>query len=196
VTITDRADAHTWPVFSRRLTDTLLLRAVEDADAEQLHAAIAANREHLARWLAWAGGQTLADTRAFIGRARLQLEAGEGLQAAILDRGAIIGMVGFPQVSRADRAARIGYWLVEDAQGRGTMTRAVAALVDHAFAGWRLHRVEVRAAVENTRSRAIPRRLGFSEEGVLRQAERIGDRQLDLVVYGMLAAEWAGLRSP
>jgi ribosomal-protein-serine acetyltransferase len=179
-------------MFSRRLTDTLLLRAVVDADAEQLHATIAANREHLARWLAWARGQTLVDTQVFIARARLQLEAGEGLQAAILERGTIIGMVGFPQVSRANRAARVGYWLAESAQGRGTVMRAVVALVDHAFADWRLHRVEIRAAVENARSRAVAQRLGFREEGVLREAEHVGERYVDLVVYAMLAEEWVG----
>jgi len=168
------------------------VRAVAAGDAAGLYAAIADNREHLARWLWWAGGQTLSDTRLFIAGARRQMEAGEGLQAAVFVRGALVGMVGFAQVLRTHRSASVGYWLSESAQGQGTMTRAVAALVEHAFSGWRLNRVEIRAAVENGRSRAIPRRLGFREEGVLRQAEVVGDRPLDLVVYGMLAAEWSG----
>ena len=61
----------------------------------------------------------------------------------------------------------------------------------------------IQAAVENARSRAIPERLGFREEGILREVERIGDRMLDDVVYAMLAADWPGasctprrLRSP
>jgi len=66
------------------------------------------------------------------------------------------------------------------------MTRAVSALIDHAFGEWELHRVEVQAAVDNRKSRAIPERLGFEEEGVRREAERVGDRYLDLVVYGLL----------
>jgi ribosomal-protein-serine acetyltransferase len=49
--------------------------------------------------------------------------------------------------------------------------------------------VEVRAAPENRRSRAIPERLGFREEGQLREAERVKGRYLDSVVYGMLASE-------
>jgi ribosomal-protein-serine acetyltransferase len=55
---------------------------------------------------------------------------------------------------------------------------------------WKLNRVEIRAAVANERSRAIPRRLGFTEEGVLRQAERVGDRFVDHVLYAMLAEDW------
>ncbi|HEY2333416.1 MAG TPA: GNAT family protein [Solirubrobacterales bacterium] len=48
-------------------------------------------------------------------------------------------------------------------QGSGTMTAAVRLLVDHALTVWQLNRVEIRAAVENRRSRAIPKRLGFRQ---------------------------------
>ena len=53
----------------------------------------------------------------------------------------------------------------------------------HAFAVWGLDRVEIRAAVENRRSRAIPERLGFDQERILPEAELVGERSLDLVVY-------------
>jgi ribosomal-protein-serine acetyltransferase len=45
--------------------------------------------------------------------------------------------------------------------------------------------------VGNARSRAIPERLGFREEGTLREVERVGDRWLDGVIYSMLAADWS-----
>jgi ribosomal-protein-serine acetyltransferase len=70
------------------------------------------------------------------------------------------------------------------------ITRVVRALVEHALLGWGLNRVEIRAAPENRRSRAVPERLGFRQEGVLREAERVGDRYLDSVVYGVLASAW------
>jgi ribosomal-protein-serine acetyltransferase len=72
------------------------------------------------------------------------------------------------------------------------MTAAVRALIGHAFGVWGLHRIEIAAAVENARSRAIPERLGFREEGVRRDGERHGERYLDLVVYSLLDSEWAG----
>jgi ribosomal-protein-serine acetyltransferase len=70
------------------------------------------------------------------------------------------------------------------------MTLINTTLLEHAFRAWKLNRVEIRAGARNTRSRAIPERLGFVEEGVLRQAERVGDRCVDHAVYSMLAAEW------
>jgi ribosomal-protein-serine acetyltransferase len=100
--------------------------------------------------------------------------------------------VGFHGVDRVNRATSIGYWLAADRQGQGIMTRAVAALVGHALTAWALHRVEIRVATANARSRAIPERLGFRREGTLRGAERHGERFLDLDVFALLAPEWGG----
>jgi len=75
------------------------------------------------------------------------------------------------------------------------MTTAVTAMLDHAFGPWDLARVEIRAGVANRRSRAIPERLGFKEEGVLRAAERIGTRVIDHAVYVMTAREWRRMRA-
>ena len=46
------------------------------------------------------------------------------------------------------------------------MTKSVEAFVDYALKELQLNRVEIRAAVENEKSRAIPDRLGFQEEGL------------------------------
>ena len=125
------------------------LRLLDESDAEDLYAAVDANRDHLARWLPWAAGQTLEGTLAFIRSTRRQLATNDGFQTAIVEDGRIIGMVGFHGVSWDHRSATIGYWLAEAAQGRGIMTRAVRALANYAFTVWELNRVEIRAAVDN-----------------------------------------------
>jgi ribosomal-protein-serine acetyltransferase len=167
------------------------LRLLEEPDAQELFAVIDANRDHLARWMPWAAGQTPEDTLAFIERTREQLASNDGFQTAVIEDGRIVGVIGFHGISWQHRSTSVGYWLAESAQGRGTMMRAVRALVDHAFGTWRLHRVEIRVAVDNARSRAIPERLGFKEAGLLSNAERIGERLIDQVVYAVLAVEWA-----
>jgi ribosomal-protein-serine acetyltransferase len=168
------------------------LRLLDEPDAGELYALIDANREQLARWLPWAAGQTLEDTAVFVERTREQLANNDGFQTAIVDDHKIVGMVGFIGVSWQHRSTSIGYWLGASAQGRGVMTSAVRALTDHAFASWRLKRVEIRAGLGNTRSRAIPERLGFEQEGVLREVELVGKRYVDQAVYAMLARDWPG----
>jgi ribosomal-protein-serine acetyltransferase len=171
------------------LGDGAYLRLFEERDLDELHAAIEANRAHLAGWLPWAAVQTRADTADYIARTRRQLSELDGTSMAVIADGAIVGSVGFNAISPVHRNAILGYWLAADMQGRGLMTRAVRACVDHAFGPWGLHRVEIRAATGNVRSRAIPLRLGFREEGVLREAEWVADRWLDHVVYGRLASD-------
>jgi ribosomal-protein-serine acetyltransferase len=171
------------------------LRPFEESDAEELFALTDGHRAHLEMWLPWVPYTTSpSDSLEFIRMTRRQLEADEGMQLALVDTDdSIAGVAGFHRFDWQNRATTIGYWLAADRQGRGLMTAAVRALVDHAFHDRGLHRIEIAAAVDNARSRAIPERLGFREEGTHRQAERHGDRYLDLVVYAVLAPEW---RSP
>ena len=169
------------------LLGTSYLRLLEVSDADDLYALIDANREELSQWLPWAAGQTPADTVEFIHGGRDQVAHNNGFQAAIVVAERIAGVIGYARIDWDNRTTALGYWLGAESQGAGLMTAAVRVLTDHALSVWELNRVEVRAAVENTRSRAIPERLGFVEEGILRGAERVGERQLDLVVYAKLA---------
>jgi ribosomal-protein-serine acetyltransferase len=167
------------------------LRLLEEADAEELYALTDRNRAHLEPWLPWVPlTRSPSDTLEFIRATRRQQAADDGAQLGIVDRdGAIAGIAGFHRIDWANRATSIGYWLAADRQGRGLMTEAVRALVDDAFGSRGLHRIEIAAAVDNARSRAVPERLGFRAEGVRRGAERHGERYLDLAIYGLLATD-------
>jgi ribosomal-protein-serine acetyltransferase len=176
-------------VDSIRVTDESELRLLEEADAEELYALVEANRDYLAAWLPWAAGQTLKGTREFIRKTRRQVDENDGFQGALFLDGQMVGAGGFVSVNWESRWTELGYWLAEEQQGRGLMTKTVSALVDHAFGEWDLNRVEIHAGAGNRRSRAIPERLGFQQEGVLREYERVGDRYIDIVVYSLLARE-------
>ncbi len=178
-----------------RISDRLQLRSLAEADAGELHALIEANRQWLSPWLRWAATQTLADTVRFIRDAAAQLDTSDGFQAAIVIDNRIAGVVGFTGVDWENGSTSLGYWLAVEHEGHGIMTAAVRAMVDHALRAWKLNRVEIRVAVENSRSRAVPERLGFRQEGILREAERVGDRYLDAVLYSMLADDWPDERA-
>jgi ribosomal-protein-serine acetyltransferase len=168
------------------------LRLPEESDAQELYDVIDANREHLLPWMPWAPAHHGAeDVLPFIRLTRRQIADNDGLQTVIVDpNGRIVGMVGVHGVDWRNGSTSIGYWISGDEQGRGTMTAAVRAYVDHAFATWKLNRVTIEAAIGNARSRAIPERLGFREEGTLREAELVGEQRHDSVLYSMLAADW------
>lgn len=70
------------------------------------------------------------------------------------------------------------------------MTRACELIAQWAFEEAGLNRLEIRAAADNKRGRALAERLGFRLEGIARQAKRLNGRFADMAVYAMLAAEW------
>jgi ribosomal-protein-serine acetyltransferase len=177
-----------------QLSDGLELRALTEEDAGEVHALVEANRRHLAAWLPWAAGQELAGTQNYLRTVEQKRQRGEALDGAIVLDGRIAGCAGFPIIEKAAQVGIIGYWLAKQHEGRGLVTRAVSALVDHGFGELGLHRVEIRAAADNARSRAIPERLGFTQEGVLREADVVGGRYVDLAVYGLLVSDPAVLR--
>jgi ribosomal-protein-serine acetyltransferase len=182
-------------MFTHRLDDERWLHLPEESDAEELYELTAANREVLAEWMPWAAGATLDTTREFIRSRRLDFARHGAFSSVIVERDRIVGSIGFPEVNRDRGSGEIGYWIGRSGQGRGTVTLAARALIDHAFGVWDLHRVVIQAGVGNVRSRAVAERLGFTLEGVLRQAERYPDgRYIDLAVYGLLASEWSSAR--
>jgi ribosomal-protein-serine acetyltransferase len=58
-----------------------------------------------------------------------------------------------------------------------------------------LNRIELKAAVENLRSRAVAEKLGFTKEGIAREAELVNNKFLDLTLYSMLSSEWRETKS-
>ena len=179
-------------MLTQALANDLHLELLEPRHAEPLFQVVDVNRAHLRVWLPWLDVNTsAADTLAFIRRTQKQAGENNGFQAVISYRGEIAGLVGHVRIDWQNRSTALGYWLAEAMQGRGIMTRACDAFLRHAFEKLNLNRVEIRAATENTRSRAVPERLGFKLEGVVREAEWLYDHFVDHAVYGLLQQDWA-----
>ena len=175
----------------------LRLRDPTQADAAELFELIDANRRYLARWLPWPSLiRTVADEHEWI-RSRLIPGASDNeLALLIIFGGAIAGGLGIAGLGSPNRAAEVGYWLSESLQGHGIVTRSCHAALEYTFEARSINRVQIRAAVDNTRSRAVPERLGFTFEGVQRQAVLVGGAFQDLAVYSLLATEWRSKSGP
>lgn len=179
-------------MFTHLINEDLSLKLLEPREAAQLFELTVQDQKRLGEWLPWvAHTQEVSDTENFI---RSQLDSfarGLGVNCGIVYQGEIAGCVSLQDLNQANRKVSIGYWLGSSYQGKGLMTQSCRALINYAFHELGLNRVEIRAGVGNRKSRSVPERLGFTEEGIIRQAELNGDRYIDHVVYGMLASEWS-----
>jgi ribosomal-protein-serine acetyltransferase len=156
-----------------------------------LYALIDSNRVRLREWLPWVGWSFGPDDlNTYIKDRERDNAAGISLTTAIFAEGGICGAVALHTINRRDRNTSIGYWLDSGYEGRGIMTQACRAIVTEGFCRYGLHRIEIRCATGNAKSSALARRLGFVEEGVVRDAEWLHDRWVDLRVFGMLEREW------
>ncbi|WP_047980161.1 GNAT family N-acetyltransferase [Ornithinibacillus contaminans] len=178
-------------MFTFDINENIRLRPLHLFDAREVFELTDRSRVYLREWLPWVDQtRTIRDSEEFIQRAEDMFTRQIGLTLGIFYQGRLAGVVAFNYVDWANRIGAIGYWLGQDFQGHGIMTQAVETLIDYGFYQLGLNRIEIRAAYENTKSRAIPERLGFQQEGQIRQGEWLYNHFVDLVVYGMLAGEW------
>ncbi|MGE7762888.1 GNAT family N-acetyltransferase [Peribacillus sp. NPDC097895] len=178
-------------MFLHKIDEELSLKLLELKDTERVFEITNQSREYLREWLPWLDSTTkLEDTKGFINMALQGLAENKSVHTVIMYNGQIVGVAGYNQINWSNKTAYIGYWLGEDYQGNGIMTRVAKSLTEYAFNELNLDKVEIRVAVENKKSRGIPERLGFVNEGCIRQAEWLYDQYVDHIVYGMLAKEW------
>lgn len=149
------------------------------------------NRKYLKQWLPWLDNvQKPSDTKDFIQLQLLRFYKSEALHETIFYKNKIAGALGYNQIDQANGIGYIGYWLGEEYNGKGIMTLAVKDLIKLGLEYLSVQKIEIRCAVENSKSRAIPERLGFRNEAVIRKAEKVYEKYLDHVVYGLLKEEF------
>jgi ribosomal-protein-serine acetyltransferase len=177
--------------FYRCISDDLQLKMLFSEHAPELLELIDKNRSHLRQWLPWVD-KTVAikDVHEFILSVNMQFCRLEGFACAIFFKNKIVGVIGFHQLDKENRIIKIGYWLDEDATGKGIVTQSCQAMLRHAFEELNINRIAIHAATQNTASRAIPERLGFQLEGIKRDAEWLGSSYVDHAVYSMLKVDW------
>lgn len=99
--------------------------------------------------------------------------------------------LGFVNISetRSSRVADWGFYLSPEAP-KGTGGALGKAALKFAFAELKLHKLCGQALGFNERSVAFHKRLGFIEEGCLREQHFDGTNYHDVVCFGLLANEW------
>ena len=174
-----------------KVSGAIRLELTEETHAEPLLNLVNANRQHLKQWLPWVDHiQTLGDFSAYIIRCKQQHEEGTDVSFVIMMNDSAVGRIGIHHIKRQNSFGAIGYWLGEAFEGKGIITKSCIALINYCFTVLQLNRIELKCGVGNYRSAAIPERLNFTKEGVLRQAEWVNGKFIDLNLYSLLKEEW------
>lgn len=175
-------------MFFRHLNNESKLSLSIPQYAEELFELTERNRNFLKQWLPWLDTITKpSDTREFIEAQLLRFERGEALHVTIFYRDKIAGVLGYNRIDQVNGIGYVGYWLAREYNGKGIMAESVKDIIELGFEYYSLNRIEIRCAVDNHKSQAIPERLGFQQEGIIRQAEKVYGRYFDHVVYGLLS---------
>jgi len=182
----------------------VLLRPWRRGDGRALWDAIDGSREHLAPWMPWLDDtRNPDDAEEYAIRAGARWQVREDLAVGIFEResGRVLGGSGLHRIEWPVRRFEIGYWVRQDAEGRGYVQETVMLLTRMAFDHLNARRIEIRMDTRNERSRRIPERLGFTLEATLRQSMPAPDGSpTDVHVYALVrqqyrVLDWALARS-
>lgn len=174
-------------------TERLVVRCYQPSDTQLLADSVIESVEHLKPWMPWAHDEPrpfelrLQGVKRFRGKFDLQEDYVYGIFNPEETR--LIGGTGL-HTRLGDRQLEIGYWIHKDFINKGLVTESTAALVKVAFEVIHVHRIEIHCDPGNQASASIPRKLGFTHEGTLKQKTPFLDRWSDSMVWGLLEEEY------
>ena len=153
------------------LTPRLLIKPRQIAEGAVIAKAVAESLEHLKPWMPFA--QTIPSVDEMEVHCRKSLSefiARENFTFSIYDRDGhtFIGSTGLHKPNWDVPSFHIGYWIHKDFEGKGFILESTNALTRYAFEIFRAKRVEIRCDGRNLRSLAVMKKLGYTQEGILR----------------------------
>lgn len=169
----------------------IALKEVILEDAATIWQAIDSHRDELRTWLPFVDRlNKVEDEEAFV-RSVLEVPEAERNLTFVIDAGGkMAGLIGFTLTDSLNHRTEIGYWLLPGYRKKGIMTACVKQLCRWAVDHREMNRVQIKCAVGNLPSNAIPRRLGFTFEGTERDGELlVSGKYTDIHVYSILKRE-------
>ena len=167
------------------------LELMRDRHAEALFKLIDNNRIYLKQWLNFIDRmQVQTDIENFIKGSKLRNDGGLEYAFMIYKNQLPIGRIGLYKIDLQNKIAEIGYWIIEQEQGKGTITKACKTLIKLAFETLNINRIEIKCATANHKSQAVPERLNFKKEAILKEAEFLNNIFIDLNLFALLKSEF------
>lgn len=168
----------------------VVLSPIAASDAPAFSLLVRENIDHFKAFLPAVAQLASAEQAAIhLDRGMQAAADGDMLEWHIFENEILCGAVRLKDIDNSARSASIAYFIGARFQGRGLVTLSVSAVIDYCFNHLGLNRIELRCAATNAASLRMATRLGFSLEGVLRQAERLDGEFVDHHVFGLLAPQ-------
>lgn len=167
------------------------IREATFEDAAVIWQTIYDHRDYLRTWLPFVDNlKKVADEEEFL-KTQLSVPYEErNIIFLILCGQELCGLIGFVTTDNSNHRTEIGYWLIPKYQRRGIMSRCVRHLCKWVVSERGINRIQIRCAIGNHSSNAIPQRLGFTLEGTEREGELLlTGKYTDLNVYSILKNE-------
>lgn len=144
------------------------------------------NRTHLREWLPFVDRMQTPEFAENFVKGTIQRNK-DGIEYAfvIILNDQVIGRIGVYKIDTQNKIGEIGYWIAQNFQGKGIIKRACEVIIEFCFSELQLNRIEIKCGTEKYKSQFIPEKLNFTKEGVMRQAELIYDRFIDLNLYSL-----------
>lgn len=178
-------------MFFFTVDEDITLKLLTKQNATELFKIVDKNRVFLREWLPWVDSKkTVEDFRSSIEKWENKYISNTAINAGIFFKGELVGMLAFPEIDWKGKKTSFGYWLSPDFEGKGIVVRCVKGLTNYAFKTLNLNRVEISCAEDNLRSRALPEKLGFIKEGILRDNYYLNGCLHNLIVYSLLKSDW------
>ncbi len=145
---------------------------------------------YLKLWLPFAERmQTIEFAENFVKGTMQRNKDGHEFAFIITQNGKVIGRIGVYKMDSQNKIGEIGYWLTEELQGQGIITKSCKTLIHFCFSHLQLNRIEIKCGTENFKSQVIPEKLNFTKEGVLRNGDLLYDKYIDLYLYSLLKTD-------
>lgn len=162
-----------------------------EIDAKPLFKLVDDSRQQLEPWLPWVSNmKSFKDEEEFLFSAMKHFGTGYSLNTVIIFKNQAAGMISFNKFRAMDQSTEIGYWLGTKFVGNGIMHRAVSGMCDIGFSDYKVHKIEIRAAVENQRSNHVAQKAGFNLDGLVRANELLSDGFHNENIWTLLSNEW------
>ena len=111
-------------------------------------------------------------------------------EIAIRQDNSIIGHCGFFDIDKANCCAEISYCLKSGLWGQGIMTEALDEMLKFGFEDYGLNRIVAKVMKDNAGSVKVLQKLGFVQEGILRESLYKNGQYHDLMIFSILKSEY------